>query len=101
MRTMLGLAAPVQPVVITRAVSVVQRRDPFRGSPVGESVRARRCLVLGVQSTARLELVAQHSDANDAHNAQLECLRAERAAAIGRGDHADAARIARRIGAAL
>jgi hypothetical protein len=102
MKTILGLQAPTQPVLITRArtVSETVPRDPFRGAPVGESRASRRCVVMGAR-TLRLELVRQHNDANDAHNAQLEHLRTERAVAIGRGDHAEAARLARRIGGML
>ncbi len=103
MKTMLGLSAPTQPVIVTRArtVSETVRRDPFRGEPVGESRESRRCVVMGAKTAFRLELVHQHSDANDAHNAQLEHLRTERAIAIGAGNHVEAARLARQIAGML
>jgi hypothetical protein len=101
-KTMLGLSAPTRPVIVTRArtVSETVRRDPFRGEPVGDSRDSRRCVVMGIR-TSRLELVRQHSDENDAHNAQLEHLRTERAIAIGAGNHVEAARLARQIAGML
>lgn len=98
MRTMLGLAAQSQPVIITRAVSVVQRRDPFRGAPVGESATARRTQVLGIKTAFKPELVPDMREQNDARNAQLEVLRRSQREAYERGDFAESARLLRRIG---
>lgn len=98
MRTMLGLAAQKQPVLITRAVSVVRQCDPFRGAPVGESVAARRAQVLGIKTAFKLKLVPDMREQNDARNAQLEVLRRSQREAYERGDFAESARLLRRIG---
>lgn len=98
MKTMLGLAAQPQPVIITRSISVVRQRDPFRGAPVGESREVRREKVLGIKTAFKLELVPDMREQNDARNAQLEVLRRGQREAYERGDFAESARLLRRIG---